>query len=154
MGSMKGENWMLDIMAIQDRLPHRYPFLMVDRVLELEPGKRAVALKNVTINEPHFTGHYPGRPIMPGVLIIEALAQVGGLAVLVADDDSSTKVPLLAGVDKARFRRPVVPGDQLRLEVDILQVRRNTGKCRGTAFVGEDKVTEVELMFVIVSPDE
>ncbi|NLJ86349.1 MAG: 3-hydroxyacyl-ACP dehydratase FabZ [Firmicutes bacterium] len=145
---------MLDIMAIQDRLPHRYPFLMVDRVLELEPGKRAVALKNVTINEPHFTGHYPGRPIMPGVLIIEALAQVGGLAVLVADDDSSTKVPLLAGVDKARFRRPVVPGDQLRLEVDILQVRRNTGKCRGTAFVGEDKVTEVELMFVIVSPDE
>lgn len=141
---------MLDITAIQNRLPHRYPFLMVDRILELEPGKRAVALKNVTINEPHFTGHYPGHPIMPGVLIIEALAQVGGLAVLSGETtDSSEVVPLLTGVDKARFRKPVVPGDQLRLEVEILQLRRTIGRCQGTAFVGEDKVAEAELVFVI-----
>ena len=147
---------MLDIVAIQGRLPHRYPFLMVDRVLELQPGERAVAIKNVTVNEPHFTGHYPGRPIMPGVLILEALAQVGGLAVMVSDEDEATegKVPLLAGVDRARFRKPVVPGDQLRLEVDILQLRRSTGKCRGVAFVGEERVAEAEFMFVITSPGE
>ncbi len=150
METMKGEGSMLDITAIQNRLPHRYPFLMVDRILELEPGKRAVALKNVTINEPHFTGHYPGHPIMPGVLIIEALAQVGGLAVLSGETtDSSEVVPLLTGVDKARFRKPVVPGDQLRLEVEILQLRRTIGRCQGTAFVGEDKVAEAELVFVI-----
>jgi 3-hydroxyacyl-[acyl-carrier-protein] dehydratase len=153
---MKGEDSMLDTMAVQDRLPHRYPFLMVDRVLELEPGKRAVALKNVTVNEPHFTGHYPGRPIMPGVLIIEALAQVGGLAVLTSEtaDESGGVIPLLTGVDKARFRRPVVPGDQLRLEVDILQLRRTIGRCRGVAFVGDDIVAEAELMFVITSTEK
>ncbi|NMB24103.1 MAG: 3-hydroxyacyl-ACP dehydratase FabZ [Firmicutes bacterium] len=146
---------MLDITAIQNRLPHRYPFLMVDRILELVPGKRAVALKNVTINEPHFTGHYPGHPIMPGVLIIEALAQVGGLAVLSSETtDSSEVVPLLTGVDKARFRRPVVPGDQLRLEVDILQLRRTIGRCQGAAFVGEDKVAEAELVFVIAPREQ
>lgn len=147
---------MLDIVAIQERLPHRYPFLMVDRVVELEPGKRAVALKNVTVNEPHFAGHYPGRPIMPGVLLLEALAQVGGLAVMVPDEDKvpDSRVPLLAGVDKARFRRPVVPGDQLRLEVDITQLRRSTGKCKGIAYVGEEKAVEAEIMFVIAAPEE
>jgi 3-hydroxyacyl-[acyl-carrier-protein] dehydratase len=156
MGNVKGEGFMLDIVAIQERLPHRYPFLMVDRVLELEPGKRAVALKNVTVNEPHFTGHYPGKPIMPGVLILEALAQVGGLAVMIPDQDEvpGSRVPLLAGVDKARFRRPVVPGDQLRLEVDIVQLRRSTGKCKGIAFVGEEKAAEAEIMFVIAAPGE
>ena len=147
---------MLDIVAIQRRLPHRYPFLMVDRVVELESGKRAVALKNVTANEPHFTGHYPGRPIMPGVLILEALAQVGGLAVMPPDQDEDTSagVPLLAGVDKARFRRPVVPGDQLRLEVEVLQSRRSTAKCKGVAFVDEEKAAEAEFMFVIAASGE
>ena len=156
MGDVKGEGFVLNIMAIQERLPHRYPFLMVDRVLELEPGKRAVALKNVTINEPHFAGHYPERPIMPGVLILEALAQVGGLAVMAPDEDETSegRVPLLAGVDGARFRRPVIPGDQLRLEVDILQLRHSIGKCRGVAFVGEDKVAEAEFMFALASPGQ
>lgn len=154
MGDVKGEGFMLDIMDILERLPHRYPFLMVDRVLELEPGKRAVALKNVTVNEPHFTGHYPEKPIMPGVLILETLAQVGGLAVMGTEEDETSegKVPLLVGVDGARFRRPVVPGDQLRLEVDILQLRRTTGKCRGVAYVGEEKAAEAEFMFIIAVP--
>jgi 3-hydroxyacyl-[acyl-carrier-protein] dehydratase len=150
----KGEGLMLDIMTIQKRLPHRYPFLMVDRVLELVPGKRAVALKNVTVNEPHFTGHYPERPIMPGVLILETLAQVGGLVLMNPEHEAGKQIPLLAGVDKARFRRPVVPGDQLRLEVDILQVRRSTGKCHGVAYVGDEKAAEAEFMFMIVDPEE
>ncbi|NLK08372.1 MAG: 3-hydroxyacyl-ACP dehydratase FabZ [Firmicutes bacterium] len=151
---------MLDINAVQNYLPHRYPFLMVDRILELVPGKRAVALKNVTVNEPHFTGHYPNYPIMPGVLIVEALAQVGGLAMLSADKadsngvDPDEVVPLLTGVDNARFRRPVIPGDQLRLEVDIIQLRRTIGRCRGTAFVGDDKVAEAELLFVIAPREQ
>ncbi|HHV93747.1 MAG TPA: 3-hydroxyacyl-ACP dehydratase FabZ [Firmicutes bacterium] len=145
---------MLDILAIQDRLPHRYPFLMVDRVVELVPGKRAVAIKNVTINEPHFTGHYPGRPIMPGVLILESLAQVGGLVVLDPEDGAGKKIPLLAGVDKARFRRPVMPGDQLRLEVEMLQLRRTMGKCQGTAYVGDEKAAEAEFMFMIADMDK
>ncbi len=146
---------MLDILAIQNRLPHRYPFLMVDQVLQLEPGKRAVAIKNVTINEPHFTGHYPGRPIMPGVLILESLAQVGGLVVMDPQEHGTgKKVPLLAGVDKARFRRPVVPGDRLRLEVEILQLRRSTGKCQGVAYVGDEKAAEAEFMFMIAALEE
>ncbi|NLY51595.1 MAG: 3-hydroxyacyl-ACP dehydratase FabZ [Firmicutes bacterium] len=145
---------MLDILAIQNRLPHRYPFLMVDRVVELVPGKRAVAIKNVTVNEPHFTGHYPGRPIMPGVLILEALAQVGGLVVMEPEDGTTKKVPLLAGVDKARFRRPVVPGDQLRLEVEMLQLRRSTGKCHGVAYVGDEKAAEAEFIFMIAALEE
>ncbi|NLY29548.1 MAG: 3-hydroxyacyl-ACP dehydratase FabZ [Firmicutes bacterium] len=144
---------MLDILAIQNRLPHRYPFLMVDRVVELLPGKRAVAIKNVTVNEPHFTGHYPGRPIMPGVLILETLAQVGGLVVMDPEDGTGKKIPLLAGVDKARFRRPVVPGDQLRLEVEMLQLRRSMGKCHGIAYVGDEKAAEAEFMFMIADPE-
>ena len=144
---------MLDILAIQNRLPHRYPFLMVDRVVELVPGKRAVAIKNVTVNEPHFTGHYPGRPIMPGVLILETLAQVGGLVVMDPEDGTGKKIPLLAGVDKARFRRPVVPGDQLRLEVEMLQLRRSMGKCHGIAYVGDEKAAEAEFMFMIADPE-
>lgn len=146
---------MLDIREIQERLPHRYPFLMVDRILELQPGKRAVALKNVTANEPYFTGHYPGRPIMPGVLIVEALAQVGGLAVMTESDArDDTRVPLLTGVNKARFRRVVTPGDQLRLEVDVLQLRRTMGKCRGIAYVGEENVAEAEILFSITTAEK
>src|SRR5690606_25543885 len=111
-----------DIMKL---LPHRYPMLMVDRIVELEPGRRAVGVKNVTVNEPVFTGHYPGYPIFPGVLIIEAMAQVGGVALLPEGGDASAdgRVPLLTGVDKVRFRRPVVPGDQLSIAVTALKVR-------------------------------
>lgn len=136
----------LDIKQIMALLPHRYPFLLVDRVVELEPGKRGVGLKNVTVNEPFFQGHYPGYPVMPGVLVVEALAQVAAVTVLSLEEYRG-KLPLFAGIDKARFRRQVVPGDVLRLEVEILQLRGKVGKCRGTAFVGPDRVAETELLF-------
>lgn len=142
----KGVGAMLDVMEIWKRLPHRYPFLMVDRVTELEEGKRAVALKNVTSNEPFFVGHYPGRPIMPGVLILESLAQVGGI-LLFADLGCKGRVPLFGGIDRARFRRIVVPGDQLRLEVEVLKARGGSGKVVGKAFVGDELAAEAELLF-------
>lgn len=143
---------MLDITAVQNMLPHRYPFLLIDRVLELESGRRVVALKNVTRNEEFFNGHYPDRPIMPGVLIIEAMAQAGGLAML-SKVEHAGKVPLFAGIDKARFRRTVVPGDQLRIEVEILRARSDTAKIAGKAFVGENELAcEAELMFVVADP--
>lgn len=140
----------MDIQTIFEKLPHRYPMLMVDRVLELEPGKRAVGLKNVTVNEPAFTGHYPGRPIFPGVLIIEAMAQVGGIALLPQDGAAGAddRVPLLTGVDKVRFRRPVVPGDTLRIEVTTLRLRGSIGKVAATATVEDEPVAEAELMFL------
>jgi len=135
-----------DIMKL---LPHRYPMLMVDRIVELEPGRRAVGVKNVTVNEPVFTGHYPGHPIFPGVLIIEAMAQVGGVALLPEGGDASSdgRVPLLTGVDKVRFRRPVVPGDQLRIEVTALKVRSALAKVAAQAAVDGEHVAEAELMF-------
>lgn len=135
-----------DIMRL---LPHRYPMLMIDRILELEYGKRAVGIKNVTVNEPVFTGHYPEQPIFPGVLIIEAMAQVGGIALLPAGETAGAggKVPLLTGVDKVRFRRPVVPGDQMRVEVTTLRMRGTIGKVAGRVTVGEELVAEAELMF-------
>ncbi|MFS8544433.1 MAG: 3-hydroxyacyl-ACP dehydratase FabZ, partial [Limnochordales bacterium] len=130
----------------------RYPMLMVDRIEELEPGKRAVGIKNVTINEPVFTGHYPELPILPGVLILEAMAQVGGLALLPAegpeDQAGERGVPLFTGVDKARFRRPVGPGDQLRIEVTVLRVRGSIGKIAARATVDGQAVAEAELMFM------
>src|SRR5690606_34357768 len=113
---------MLEAFEIFRRLPHRFPMLMVDRVVELEPGKRAVGIKCVSINEPFFDGHYPGRPIMPGVLILEAMAQVGGLA-LAPDGSAETRVPLFAAVEKAKFRRLVVPGDQLRIVSEVIRTR-------------------------------
>lgn len=135
-----------DIMQV---LPHRYPMLMVDRIVELEPGQRAVGLKNVTANEPIFTGHYPGRPIFPGVLMIEAMAQVGGVALLPEGETAGAdgRVPLLAGADKVRFRRPVVPGDQMRIEVTVLRLRGGIGKVAARATVGDEAVAEAELMF-------
>lgn len=140
----------LDIQAVMDLLPHRYPMLMVDRIVELDRGKRAVGVKNVTVNEPVFTGHYPGRPIFPGVLIVEAMAQVGGIALMPeegsAGDDE--RVPLLTGVDKGRFRRPVVPGDTLRIEVEVLRARQGLGKVAAVAAVDGETVAEAELMFV------
>lgn len=139
----------MDIREIMARLPHRYPFLMVDRLLSLEPGVRAVGLKNVTVNEPHFTGHYPARPIFPGVLILEALAQVAGLAIY-SPERHRGRVPVLAAVDGARFRRPVVPGDRLVLSVEILKAKGGIVKAAGKAEVDGQVVAEANLMFASV----
>lgn len=136
---------MLDIGAIRRFLPHRYPMLLIDRVLEWEPGMRAVALKNVSINEPFFTGHYPEVPIMPGVLIVEAMAQTGGIAMLTEDGNSA--LPILAGIDEARFRKPVVPGDQLRLEATVVRGGSRMGKVSVKATVDDALVAQAELLF-------
>ncbi|HEX2220994.1 MAG TPA: 3-hydroxyacyl-ACP dehydratase FabZ [Candidatus Limnocylindria bacterium] len=134
-----------DIMRL---IPHRYPFLLVDRVVALEPGRAAVAVKSVTGNEPHFTGHFPGRPIMPGVLMVEALAQAAGIAVL-ALPEYRGKLALFAGIDDCRFRRTVVPGDQLQLKVTIEKLRGMFGRARGVASVGDDVAVEATLSFII-----
>ncbi len=140
----------MDIDQILMRLPHRYPFLMVDRVVELETGKRVVAVKNVTINEPYFQGHYSRFPVMPGVMIVEAMAQAGGLAVAGGrqQKDDSNAVPLLAAVDKARFRRMVRPGDQLVLDVDVLRAGSRLAKVAAKALVEDELAAEAELTFV------
>lgn len=127
---------------IQGLLPHRYPFLLVDRVQELEPGRRIVAIKNVTINEPFFQGHFPGRPVMPGVLIVEAMAQAGGVLVFKSGESAGKPVVYMTGIDEAKFRRPVVPGDQLRFEIDVLKKRPPFWKMQGKAFVDNEMVCE------------
>jgi beta-hydroxyacyl-ACP dehydratase FabZ len=137
----------MDINQIIKILPHRYPFLLVDRVLELEPKKRIVAIKNVTINEQFFTGHFPQNPIMPGVLIAEALAQVGCIMLCNENDEVAGKLPLLMGLDNFKFRKPVVPGDQLVMEVEILKLRKNFGKIRGVAKVNNEIAAEGEITF-------
>lgn len=134
-----------DIMGL---IPHRYPFLLVDRMLEMEPGRRGVGLKNVTANEPFFQGHFPGRPIMPGVLIVEALAQVGAVVIL-ARDEFRGKIGLFGGIDACRFRRQVVPGDQLRLEVEITRLRGRVAKAMARAWVGKELAAEGELTFAV-----
>ena len=139
---------MLDTNAIKSILPHRYPLLLVDRILELEPGKRVVGLKNVTANEEYFNGHFPDYPVMPGVLIIEALAQTGAVGVL-SMDEYKGKLVLFAGIDNVKFRKQVVPGDQLRLEVEVTKLRGRVGKCEAKAYVGEDLAVQGELMFAI-----
>jgi 3-hydroxyacyl-[acyl-carrier-protein] dehydratase len=137
-----------------DILPHRYPFLLVDKMVEVEPGARAVGVKNVTFNEPFFVGHFPGNPIMPGVLIIEMLAQVGGVMLLVTDEHKG-KLAYLAGVEKARFRKPVLPGDMLKGEVTMLRSRGSVGWVKATAHVGDKLVCDAELSFALVPrPDE
>ena len=139
---------MLDITAIQQILPHRYPFLLVDRILEVEEGKKVVGIKNVSMNEPFFQGHFPNYPVMPGVLIIEAMAQVGAVAIL-SMPAFAGRIALLAGIDKARFRRQVVPGDILRIEVEVLKLRGSVGKSQARAYVGEELAVEAELMFAL-----
>ncbi len=135
---------------IQKLLPHRYPFALVDRIIEYVPGKRAVGIKNVTFNEPHFQGHFPGRPMMPGVLIVEAMAQVGGI-VLTQLPELEGGLFLFAGIDKVRFRRPVVPGDRLIMTVELLCVkRRRFGKMQARTVVDGQLVSEGELMFSLV----
>ena len=141
---------LMDVNEIQRIIPHRYPFLLVDSVLELEPGKRIVGIKNVTINEPFFAGHFPGTPVMPGVLIIEAMAQVGAILVLKELPDREKKLLYFAGIDQVRFRQPVVPGNQLKLVVEILKLRPRYGKLKGEAFVGETLVAEAEVLSSIV----
>lgn len=139
---------MLDINQIQEILPHRYPFLLIDRIISIEEGKKVVAIKNVTANEPYFWGHFPGFPVMPGVLIVEAMAQAGAAAILILPEFAG-KIALFAGIDKARFRRQVVPGDQLRIEVEVLKLRSTVGKSRAVAYVENDVAVEAELMFMV-----
>jgi len=148
------EEPMLDILEIQKILPHRYPFLLVDRILELEPGKRVVGLKNVTVNEPFFQGHFPGHPIMPGVLVIEAMAQVGGMALLSDKNGGAGKILYLAGVDNARFRKPILPGDQIRFEVEVASLRSRIAKVIGKAIVDGQVAVEAEITCAIVDKDE
>lgn len=135
----------LDILEIMDLLPHRYPFLLIDRVLEFERGKRLVAIKNVTINEPFFQGHFPGYPLMPGVLIVEAMAQAGAILMLSDMPDRHSKLAVFTGIENAKFRRPVTPGDQLRFEIDVIAFRSRMGKMAGKAFVDGKLVCEATL---------
>ncbi len=139
----------MELSEIMELLPHRYPFLLVDRILELESGKRAVGLKNVTCNEPFFQGHFPGWPVMPGVLLLEAMAQVGAVALLALPNNQG-KLGLLGGVNKARFRRRVIPGDVLRIETAIIKSRSGVGHGEARITVDGERVAEAELLFALV----
>ena len=144
----------LDIHQILKLLPHRYPFLLVDRVLDMEKGKRITALKNVTMNEPFFNGHFPGHPVMPGVLILEALAQASAILAYKTEGlDPARKVTYLMAIDNAKFRRPVVPGDRLTLEVEVIKHKGAIWKQRGTATVDGQKVAEGEFLATVVDID-
>lgn len=143
----------IDIKEIIRRLPHRYPFLLVDRIIDFEEGKKAVGIKNVTFNEPFFQGHFPGNPIMPGVLILEAMAQTGGALLLGSVHDKEKKLIYLIGVDKARFRKPVLPGDQLRMEVSVTKMKGNFCQLWAEAFVDNEKVAEAEFLSTMVAKE-
>jgi 3-hydroxyacyl-[acyl-carrier-protein] dehydratase len=140
----------MDIQQIMAILPHRYPFLLIDRVIEVEPRKRIVAIKNVTANEPHFQGHFPDYPIMPGVLIVEAIAQAGGALLLNDIPDRENKLMVFTGIDGAKFRRPVVPGDQIRIEVKVINWRTSAVKMHGTATVEGKLACEATVMCALV----
>ena len=141
---------MVDIRGILKCIPHRYPFLLVDRVLEIEPRQRVVAVKNVTFNEPFFQGHFPGVPVMPGVLIIEAMAQAGAVLLLQDLPDRADKLVYFTGIDGARFRRTVSPGDQLRLTMEVVKLRSRTCRMKGTAEVDGQLVAEAEILSAMV----
>jgi len=143
----------MDIREIMQCIPHRYPLLLLDRIVELEAGKRVVALKNVTINEPFFTGHFPGAPIMPGVLIVESMAQAGAVLMLHEMEDRESKLIYFTGIDRARFRRTVVPGDQLVMTLDVLRCRRQTCKLKARATVDGQLAAEAEILSAMVSRD-
>lgn len=145
---------MLDIKEIMSIIPHRYPFLLIDRIVEFEEKKRIVGIKNVTINEPFFQGHFPGVPIMPGVLIIEAMAQTGGVLLLHSVPDRDQKLIYFMGIQNAKFRKPVVPGDTLKLEMEVLNLRSWTCKLKGVARVGDDVVAEAELMSAMIDKED
>ena len=146
---------MMDLLEIQKLLPHRYPFLLVDRVTELTPGQKLTGYKNVTINEPFFGGHFPGHPVMPGVLIVEALAQASALlAYKSAGMDPEQKVTYLMGVDGARFRKPVIPGDRLELTVEVLKQKGPVWKTKGVASVDGQKVAEAEFLATVVDKNQ
>lgn len=142
----------MDVKEIQSLLPHRYPFLIVDRILEMEPGKKAVGIKNITINEPFFMGHFPGNPIMPGVLIVEAMAQVAGIMAFRSGVEGDTVY--FMSIEKAKFRKPVVPGDQIRLEIVTRQQRGNVWKLSGEATVEGKVVAEAEFTAMVLKRDQ
>ncbi len=141
----------LTIQEIMDFLPHRFPFLLIDRVVEFEPTKRLVAIKNVTMNEPFFQGHFPGYPIMPGVLVVEAMAQAGALIMLAEIGDREKKLAVFTGIEKAKFRRPITPGDQIRIEVNVLSFRSRAGRIEGKAFVDGKMACEATLTCAVVT---
>jgi 3-hydroxyacyl-[acyl-carrier-protein] dehydratase len=144
------ENQTMDIGQIMEFLPHRYPFLLIDRVVEFERARRIVAIKNVTINEPFFQGHFPGYPIMPGVLVVEAMAQAGCILLLSEVADRESKLVVFTGIEEAKFRRPVTPGDQLRIEVDVLSFRPRRGRMTGKAIVNGKVACEATLTCAVV----
>jgi beta-hydroxyacyl-ACP dehydratase FabZ len=147
---------MLTINEVMDFLPHRYPFLMIDRILEFEVDKRIVGLKNVTINEPFFQGHFPGHPIMPGVLLLEAMAQTGGVMSLMSlpPEEVKKKVLYFMSIDKAKFRKPVTPGDQVRFELEMIKARGSVRSLKAVAIVDGGVVAEAEMMAMIVDKDK
>jgi 3-hydroxyacyl-[acyl-carrier-protein] dehydratase len=146
---------MIDIREIMSFLPHGYPFLLIDRILEIEPGKRIVGIKNVTFNEPYFPGHFPGRPIMPGVLIVEAMAQTAGVLAFKSIPEEGQRRPVLfLGLDNVRFRKPVVPGDQLRMELEITRHRQAIWGFKGKAFVEDKLVAEADLLAMLGEEDK
>jgi len=149
--SKSGE--ILDIRAIEKILPHRYPFLLVDRILDITPGEKVVAIKNVTRNEPFFNGHFPGHPIFPGVLIVESMAQAGGFLLLNSGVDPAGKLVYFTGINNVKFRRPVTPGDQMRLEIEIIKLYKSTAKMKGKAYVQGKVVASAELTATIVDAE-
>jgi 3-hydroxyacyl-[acyl-carrier-protein] dehydratase len=143
---------MLNAKQIMEIIPHRPPILMVDRIIELEPGKRAVGIKCVAMNEPVFQGHYPGNPIFPGVLIVEAMAQTGAVA-LMSQPEYVGKIPLFAGIDDCKFKKPIVPGDVIRLELEIVALRRGLGIGHGKAYVGDELRAQATIKFALVDKE-